>query len=603
LRLSYSIPLIGLVEIKLGKYPMQFYQFLEKKNEIGRLQNLEHLGVLQSLFPGMHHTRWDYTNTMLYLVQQFAESKLEGLSTEKKINGLSLSGRDIMQLLALSANIGHLPGTFAVEKGVMRYLAQNSNDAERLFKEAGLSRDGINKIDYININKLLILVKLKLWNSDDIKEEDRRILNALKTLWYEMFFAVPKTKHREKIFSYFNFVRRVSYQLLDCLYVNLPLKVDYSRFINQLPELLLQKEQLNTIAELTDHYTRIVYREIYHSNEACNVVASWADKVHKFLSDTEDILKIIKKWLSKGKLDDFVGQPSFNMGEIFSCRLSYKIGESFLIDSFLDYQVEKIENNIMRLLKDKSALILYIPDLKDPFSDSTTAGDLLFNVYANEGNNEKRDLLLTLGLILVWLHRDFKDNWGVGVIAKAVIEKIIRTLSLIDKLKVVIELPPDILFKNEFNFVNEDRIQILSASQRRRILDDLYRSEKSSWEKNVKEQFAECKVLKELARKKWRKPRRGVGQYWVIVPGRIKFIDAEKNRDKCEYDGALLRIVTKKNKITEMILYLVEAKTGYSTSSSRAMTELKKKLMKLGIQFRYIKKLEDKSAYAGIHIV
>jgi len=121
MKFSYSIPLIGSVEIELKDYPQKFYYFLKRKGEIKRLERLDHLGVLHNVFAEIRHTRWDYTITMLYLIQQFSESKMEGLSASKRINGLKLSGRDMMQLLALAANIGHLPGTFGVEKGVMRY--------------------------------------------------------------------------------------------------------------------------------------------------------------------------------------------------------------------------------------------------------------------------------------------------------------------------------------------------------------------------------------------------------------------------------------------------------------------------------------------------
>lgn len=604
MKFTYSIPLIGSVEIELKGYPEKFYLFLEKKGEVKRLQRLDHLGVLQDVFMGMRHTRWDYTVAMLYLIQQFSRSKLEGLSAGKKINNLNLSGRDMMQLLALTSNIGHIPGTFGVEKGIMRYLVSHNNTIQKLINIANLpNNDDFNKIDYINLNKLFMLVKLEIWISDTRKDRVKNLLTAIKKLGYEWLISGPKTEHRKKIHEYFNFIRRVSYQLFDCLYANLPLKIDYIKFINQLPKLLLRKKQLNTIIELTDHYTRIIYKQIYHSDKACEAIVNWTDEVHKYLAKQNNALEIIKKWLNSEKLSDIHIKPLYNTKEVFSCTLPHKFGVNFLIDSFKNSQVERFEINMMKLLKRKKVLILYVPRLKDPISETSEAGDLLFKIYANKGDSNG-DNLPALGLVLVWIYMQFRGELGVGVFAKAVMEKILQLLSPVGNLEAVVELSPNEFYKDEYNFLIEDRIQILSAGQRKEILDNLLRKENTTWESELKEQFAECKVLKDFTRKKWGKPHRGIGQYWIIVPGRLKYIVRNGRQNKCEFDGALLRVTTKKSKVSKMNLYLIEVKTGRSTSSFQAKTELERKLKKLKIENKVkIRKFQKKNAYAEIRLV
>jgi len=601
--LSYYIPLLGLVKIKLKGIPEEFYYFLENRGEIKRLKRLEHLGVLQDVFTGMHHTRWDYTITMLYLTQQFSESKVEGLSTEKKINDLKLSGRDMIQLLVLTTNIGHLPGTFAVEKGVMRYLIDHTYEARKLYKKIGLLNDDINRIDYSNLNKLLLLMKLALWSSTSNKNEEKKILNSLKTLWYEMIFLDTRRNHREKIYTYFNFIRRVSYQLLDCMYVNIPLKIDYSSFIEQLPKYLLERKQLNTIAELTDNYSRIIYREIYHSSKACNSVVNWADAVHKFLARQNNPLKIIEKWLGSDKINDIIETPLFETKEIYSCNLPFRFGVNFLIDSFVDYQIEKLELSVTKLLKKEKALILYIPGLKDPLFETSTVGDMVFKVYTNKSKSIE-DVIRMFGILSIWIYRKFKNHHGAGLLVKAAIEQMLQYLfSFYDlNLDVVIELPPDEFFNDNYIFINEDRIKIFSVGQKKEVLNDLKRKEDPRWTIEVKKQFAECKAVKDLAKRRMKKPIRGIGQYWIVIPGRIKFIDRTRKIDKCEFDGLLLSIITKKNKISKMILYLIEVKTGKRSSSYRAKDELKNKLKEIGIQCRVMKWMK-RNAYAEINII
>ena len=114
--ISHSIPTIGKVQIELTKYPKQIFQILSKFKETGRLKNLLHLGTLHDFFPGVDHTRWDYTLTTMYFIQLFGEAKFKGLSHTAKLSGIEISGRDMMQVMALLSNIGHLPGTFSVRK-------------------------------------------------------------------------------------------------------------------------------------------------------------------------------------------------------------------------------------------------------------------------------------------------------------------------------------------------------------------------------------------------------------------------------------------------------------------------------------------------------
>lgn len=603
--ISYYIPLIGPAEINLGDYPCLFYQFLINKGEFNRLQKLAHLGVLHEVFKGMRHTRWDYTVTMLFLIQELNESKLEGLRTEKKvIKGFKLSGRDMLQLLALSSSIGHLPGTFAIEKGVMRYFIEHHSVAGKLYKNVGLPKDFYDKIDYTNINKLFLLWKLQIWSNGSIAENTNNVLQGLKNLWQNLYFGRPGTEHREKIYNYFDLVRQISFQLLDCIYVNPLLKFDFSSFINQLSKALWEKSQIESIAELTNYYSRIVYKNIYHSPSACRVIDSWSNKVRKFLEKQDEPLDTIREWLMESDPEKIIEKPLINTKEIFSCTLPYRFGANFLIDSFVSSQIEKLEIELMKTLKDGQALILYIPNFKDPIFDTIEPGDLFFNVYAKEKSN-KEEILQTLGLIVSWVYKHFKNKLGIGIIAKSITEKLLELLAPNRDINVTVELPPDDFFFSDYDIVKEDKIQILNANQRHEILNTLLKREDNNWSKPLREYFAECKVLKELAKKQFKKPQRGVGQYWVIVPGRLKFYDKAERKDICEFDGAVLYVAKKGQKINSLTVFLIESKAGRSSSKSEAVKRLREKLEKklqTSLSFK-IRKIKRKNAYAQIKMI
>jgi hypothetical protein len=603
LSFTYSLPTIGSVIINLNGYPLIFYKVMEREGEIDRLKNLEHLGVLQTVFSGIRHTRWDYTVTMLYLVQRLWEAKVEGLSSAKKIEGVELSGRDMMQLLALAANIGHLPGTFTIEKGLMRFLAQNNEVVNELLHLADLPHNKFNQIDYINLNKMLVLVKLQWW-LEDTDDQDKDLLKAIKTLVNECFIAKPEpeSEHRNKIIDYFHLVRRVSYQLLDCLYVNLPLRIDYSEFTNQLHLLTFRKEELKTITELIDQYTRIVYKQIYHSDKARKVVALCSAEVPGLLDKSRNTLATIREWLNNYQMDDICTVISnYDAQRVVSISLPHGFWFNFLTESFREKRVEELEVNLANLISPAKPVILYIPGLKEPLLETTTSGDLLLDVYL-EKVQHKDVLLKTLGLMLLWIHREFTGSLGIGKMVKAVVKNILALLtSDFSKIELSIDPTSDEFFRDD-NIVPEDKIKIFRANKREVALS-LFNREKKAWDSTTKQRFNECKTLREVIKRKWMQPFKGEARYHVIIPGRIKFHNSETRTDICEFDGAFLTLIVRRKQVLQLILYLVEAKKGKRTGETSAEREIRKKLNKLGLSETNIKTIRRKNAYAEIRLL
>jgi hypothetical protein len=603
--IKHSIPSLGEVTIELKGYQQIFFNIMDRNREVTRLAKLAHLGTLQDVFLGIRHTRWDYTIAMLHIIQQLSEAKVEGLSTNKKVQGLDISGRDMMQLLALAANIGHLPGTFAVEKGVMRYLLNHSDALQKLCNKANLSENQFRQVDYISLNKVLLLVKLQLWlDRMTISNDDGSVIRAVSQLVQEAFISGPTTNHREKILYYFhNIVRRVSYQLFDCLYVNLPIRIDYNEFINRLSTLPRLPEEIREISELTDYYTRIVYKRAYHSENACRAVAIWADEITNLLEKKANFMNILKKWLERSELSDPCNHILYETNEVFSCMVPHNFAFNSLTEAFKSFQVDELENRLKRLLGPSKPLIMYIPDLMDPISRSPSPGELLFKVYDNSRDN--RQLLRRNALILVWTYRQFKHHWGIGLIMKSGIERLLSLMADKNKFKADIVLAPDRFFKDDPHIwiVPEDKLQILSSKERRSLLECLLPRERRDWDSNLKEQFQECKFLREVARRKWRRPRRGIGQYWAIIPGRVTFIHRRTGNHVCEFDGALLNILSRARNVSKLVLCLLESKAGKKAGMNTAKNNLKHKVDKLGIHLPMKLKRIRKNAYAEIDLL
>jgi len=604
MKFTYSIPTIGKVEINFNGYPYKFYQIMERHNEVERLKKLEHLGVLQNIFPGIRHTRWDYTMTMLYLIQRLREAGLEGLSRTRKVGEIVLSGRDIMQLLALVANIGHFPGTFAVEKGIMRYIAQSKELRNKLKDLAAIDDEQFSQINYFTLNKLMALVKLQWWQ-EEADDAEKNLISAVKQLVKQSFLDEPPTEHHKKIVEYFNFVRRMSYQLLDCLYVNLPVRVEYAEFIKQLPTLSLERKQLSALMELIDQYTRIVYKQIYHSQEARKIVADSTAQIYEQLQQKGDVLSILKSWLSDWDQSNVYSNssPAVEIEQVFSVTIPHGFWPSFLIETFVEKGVDTLEIDLITRISGIKPLILYIPGLRDPILEAPTSGDLVFEVYLDQGMGDDACIKVA-GSVLLWIHHVFGKTVGVGRITEALFKSILRHILPDDNIDINIDITQEEFFKDkDYYFRPEERIEIFSAGKRKEAVQ-MFQRENKQWTSRIKEQFNECKVLQELIKRKWMDPQKGEGRYHLVVPGRIRFIDQQSRQQIAEFDGAFLTLVNRKKRISKMKLFLIEAKSGKRTGPSAAEKELRSKLKRLEItRPNRIRRILKKNAYVEIKVI
>ena len=123
--MRHILPQIGPIEVSLYSPADKLYEILENNNEIRRLNCLRHLGALTSALPGARLYRWDYTVALLYFSQQLKVPKFKTSIRLGNVNFSSLTAA--LQCASLLWNIGHLPGTYAAEKGVCRYLINNDN--------------------------------------------------------------------------------------------------------------------------------------------------------------------------------------------------------------------------------------------------------------------------------------------------------------------------------------------------------------------------------------------------------------------------------------------------------------------------------------------
>jgi len=310
MKIKQTIPNVGLVEVDLYPPADELYAYMLSQGEVARLQALTHIGLLKTVFPGVPHSRWDYTVSMLYVI---AHDCSPGMTTSIRHGGVAFSSVNAAaQCAALLSNIGHLPGTFAVEKGVARYLwEQNPEDPLGLFpweQLTGVLGDRVTEIkgsctshflglDYLALNRVLAIWKALEWACSAPGS-----LQDLFTKFWVNFVCRHKRnswKQWEKIDTCYEFARRLAYLNLDSVYCDLPLASPAASMIRRMVRGNTGGHELGELKNVLAAYERAAFNALYHSPPARRAVAFVADRVHLKLRRLEvaEASSLILHWL------------------------------------------------------------------------------------------------------------------------------------------------------------------------------------------------------------------------------------------------------------------------------------------------------------------
>lgn len=598
--LDHTLPTIGRIQITLKGMPRVVYSLMEKNNEIDRLQRLLHVGVLSKVFPGMRHTRWDYTMASLHFVNCMSESRAQGLSRNMRVAGNALSGRDILQILLLIANIGHLPGTFDTEKGIVR-VVHKLGLGPKLLREAGIGNSSVITLDYRSFNKILILLKLKKWEESELDDYERASLRVCQSLVKDWILKTPSQECRRRILDYWWLARSLAYQLLDCLYVELPVIFNYK-------ELACIAGRKEDFGYLLDQYTRIVYKTIYHSMRARQLAAAWVWAVEETLHGDDSPLSTIQKWLDKASLEDIVPAPcSAELVSLIYSPGPHGIVRDLLTESFVNKGVETLETSLTDFCGGKVIpLFSYVPWLRSSFADEKVPSEFSFQLFAKPDATSK-DRIFLCGNVLRWLQKSIRytNTWGLGALIWACIESVLKLASYSNRVEVRPRLRAEQFFANKdmrLSLSLYDQIAVYSAEEKERALTLFLRKERGEWTRSDRDKFHELKMLRLLITRRWERPKRGIWRLHVIIPCEIEFL--EDGKSICAFDGGLVFCEGRGKNVKKMGVFLLEAKRGKKTPRRKAQDALRTKMRKLGGEYSKgkIKSLKKKNAYLEIHI-
>ncbi|MBC2579863.1 hypothetical protein [Clostridium sp. DJ247] len=344
--ISYNLPSYGNVSCYLFPITEQVYDLLDNYSHITRLRNISQLGTIKYIFPGAHHTRYEYVFMQLMLISniKIAKNQTEikydislgsSLSGFGELSGKEPTGAEILQVLSIISNIGHQEDTFTSSKVILHFLNKGKSkdkDCYNFYKafRRGLPKesqklfeDMINQKNYFKVHYFIALFLLERYKGYSKKNLELSILCSNILIKY-LDKENCTSESFGRLWKLFSAIRRLAYLSLDMNYTPVSISMNTSNIImnsaNFIDDVLDDQSALNKMLEQLDS---IINTQIYNSaksllNSAC------------IAKDIEKSINIV----DLRKIDDLVNcfKPSIKV----ECN-----GYSFCKDPM----TQKIENN------------------------------------------------------------------------------------------------------------------------------------------------------------------------------------------------------------------------------------------------------------------
>lgn len=238
---TYNLPGFGLMRIRLFPYAKRVYDFLEQYDHVSHLRRIDQLGPIRDVLPGAHHTRYEYLMAQLALITELChlEGTLPaGLSlgrqrhTFGRLPGISKdpSNGEVLMVLALLGNIGHLPTTFSGERGFLKYLRDHSG-ARRAFR-AGLPhaerRRFDEAVDSHDLYRFFYFIAFFLLNRYRRRDEGDEIVDFCQSVLrsYLANRNLSDDQALAALWRLYRSIRRLTYLALDSHYAPVPFSLD-----------------------------------------------------------------------------------------------------------------------------------------------------------------------------------------------------------------------------------------------------------------------------------------------------------------------------------------------------------------------------------------
>ena len=248
--LTYNLPGYGFASCYLLGQAVQLMDMFESYNIIDKMKNTCQLGTMKYVYPGAHHTRYEYAFTQLMLISNVASSSdrrsvelsLSSNLSEYDALGQKISGSALMQCLALLSNAGHMYDTFTASKILIRLLAESKKEKTPFYSvyKRNLPREIQQRFDELlkqgNHYKLHLFHIIHVLQGMRRSEKNRALCDLcikLVTQLIDPNLITNESTHR--IFFLYKKIRKIAYLSVDMVYTPASFGANLSRMIYSIP--------------------------------------------------------------------------------------------------------------------------------------------------------------------------------------------------------------------------------------------------------------------------------------------------------------------------------------------------------------------------------
>lgn len=219
-KIKYNLPGYGFATCLVFDATEKYLNLFEENGLIEKSKKVSQLGVMKYIYPGAHHTRYEYIFTQMMLisniviskgtVQRNVEISLGSDLAELKADDIfykQITGGDILQTLPLLSNLGYMYDTFAASKNFLKALQKSKQDNTKFYDiyRRNLPREIHGKFNEMltsgNYYKLHLYNMIHLIKGMGNKSENRKICDyAVKLLTYLIDETLIKNEATKRIF-------------------------------------------------------------------------------------------------------------------------------------------------------------------------------------------------------------------------------------------------------------------------------------------------------------------------------------------------------------------------------------------------------------------
>jgi hypothetical protein len=525
-----------------------------------------------------------------------------------------------LQCLALMSNIGHLPGTYCVEKGVARFLlGRGANSPSNCLFEATFEDDPaairqtveaanhlLREDDYLALSRVCAVVKIVTnfggrvvvpqWLAQDL---------FIPFVMHDLRSADPRWSELDE---YFDASRRLAYLNRDTALVDSPITVGLSPLLSNLvdPE-GLTREALLQSQEITSAYEHTVYERFYHAPEARKATAVVAASVLARLRGEANPAATITRWMYGHDMNEVVNPETVSQ----RIRDANLVGTISLRTFFFAFSGTEsaIESSLEKLLGSDGeehiraavAACKYVPpDSRHALEPDQIHLDALVLEQVSARH---------VGLLLKWVADELDSSyddpadfyaWYVKPEVGRIYEVLLGQLVAVAWPDVRLEIRSWPLSRlGKFRARSDERgdVSIWHVSS---DLDDKFTkhivrdtSTVPPALRSIRDELRGMSQLRVQLRKTWGTNRTRPRKRHFLITASIRLSKpAEQGRMEREFDGGILQLSSRTGSAR---LYLIETK-GAQTPDA-AVNRLVEKLEALGLG-RDVTPLKSRSAYA-----